>query len=83
MPNTFNIKIKSIDPETRLFVKMTSGSSQAGLAEIEIPAKGAWHHVAVKVADLLTNPDPAAGELELRDIRDLFVLESTGPAQQG
>jgi beta-glucanase (GH16 family) len=76
----FDIKIKSIDPETRLFVKMTSGSSQAGVVEIDIPAKGAWHHVAVKLADLLDNPDPATGELELRDIRDLFVLESTGPA---
>ncbi len=76
----FDIKIKSIEPETRLLVKMNSGDTGAGFVEIEVPAKGAWHHLAVKVADLLANRNPGEANLDLGDIRNLFVLESTGPA---
>ena len=68
----FDIKVKSIAPDTRLFVKMDSGLPNAGSVEIDVPPKGAWHHVAVRVADLLP--------LDVNDIRNVFVLESTGPA---
>jgi hypothetical protein len=77
----FDIKIKSIDPETRLFVKMDSGYPSSGFVEIEIPAKGAWHHVAVKVADLLANRNPGEVPLDIDNIQNLFVLESSGAAR--
>ncbi len=76
----FDLKIKSIAPETRLLVKMDSGYPSGGFVEIEIPARGAWHHVAVKVADLLANRNPGEAVLDLSNIRNVFVLESTGPA---
>jgi beta-glucanase (GH16 family) len=76
----FDIKIKRIDPETRLFVKMDSGYPSVGFFEIEVPRKGEWHHVAVKVADILANRNPGEVPLDLENIRNLFVLESTGPA---
>jgi beta-glucanase (GH16 family) len=76
----FDIKVKSIDPETRLFVKMDSGYPGVGFVEIEIPDKGRWHHVAVKIADLLANRNPGEFPLDLRNIQNVFVLESTGPA---
>lgn len=76
----FDIKILRIAPETRLFVKMNSNHPGAGFVEIEVPRKGAWHHVAVKVADLLDNRNPGETPLDLRNIQNVFVLESTGPA---
>ncbi len=76
----FDIKVKSIDPETRLFVKMDSGYPRVGFVEIEVPAKGTWHHVAVSVADLMANRNPGEAPLDLRNIQNVFVLESTGPA---
>jgi hypothetical protein len=76
----FDIKVKSIDPETRLLVKMDSGHPRVGFVEIEIPAKGEWHHVAVKVADLLANRNPGEAPLDVNNIQNAFVLESTGPA---
>jgi hypothetical protein len=76
----FDIKIKSIDPETRLLVKMDSGYPSVGFVEIEVPATGHWHHVAVKMADLLANRNPGEVPLDVRNIQNVFVLESTGPA---
>ena len=76
----FDIKVKSIDPETRLFVKMDSGYPGVGFVEIEVPDKGRWHHVVVKVADLLANRNPGEAPLDLSNIQNVFVLESTGPA---
>jgi len=35
--------------------------------------------VAVKVADLLANRDPGEAPLDPADIRNVFVLESSGP----
>ena len=75
----FDLKVKSIDPYTRLLVKMDSGSG-TGFVEIDLPAKGAWHHVVVRVADLMANRHPGEAPLDLEDVRNLFVLESSGPA---
>jgi beta-glucanase (GH16 family) len=77
----FDIKLMSIDPKTRLVVKMDSGHPQVGFVEIEVPAAGEWHHVAVKVADLLANRNPGEAPLDLNNIQNVFVLESTGPAK--
>jgi beta-glucanase (GH16 family) len=76
----FDLKVKSIDPETRLVVKMDSGYPVVGFVEIEIPAKGEWHHVAIKVADLLASRNPGEEPLDVENIQNVFVLESTGPA---
>jgi len=76
----FDIKIKRIDSETKLLVKMDSGYPSVGFVEIEVPSKGQWHHVVVKVADLLANRNPGEWPLDLRNVQNVFVLESTGPA---
>jgi beta-glucanase (GH16 family) len=76
----FDIKVKSIDPNTRLFVKMDSGYPQVGFVEIEVPDERSWHHVAVKVADLLANRNPGELPLNVGNLQNVFVLESTGPA---
>ena len=59
---------------------MDSGYPSVGFVEIEVPAKGRWHHVAVKVADLLANRNPGEAPLDASNIQNVFVLESTGPA---
>ena len=51
-----------------------------GFVEIEVPQKHAWHHVSVKVADLLANHGPGELPLDVNNIQNVFVLESTGPA---
>ena len=51
-----------------------------GFVEIEVPTDGAWHPVTVRVADLLANRNPGEAPLDLNNIQNLFVLESTGPA---
>jgi len=76
----FDIKVKSIDPQTKLLVKMDSGYPKAGFVEIEVPPRGQWHDVAIKVADLLANRNPGEAPLDVSNIQNVFVLESTGPA---
>ncbi len=76
----FEIKVDSIGRDTKLLVKM-DGGARSGSVEIEIPAGGEWKHVAVKVADLLDGHDPGEAPLDLSDIHNVFVLESTGPAR--
>lgn len=75
----FEIKIESIDPASRLFVKMNSGESGLGLAEIEVPAPGRWRHVSVRLSDLVATRNPGEEPLDMHDILSMFVLESTGP----
>ena len=77
----FDIKIKSIDPETRLFVKMDSGSSQGRLRRDR--GSGRRVHGTTWRSRWPTSwptAIPGRAPLDLSDIQNVFVLESTGPA---
>ena len=74
----FDILVTDVAPDSQLLVKLDSGWPNVGEKVIDIPAVGEWHHVAVKVADLIANPVPGGGGVDLANIRNLFVLEHLG-----
>lgn len=76
----FDLKVQSIAPQTRLSVKMDSGDSQANVVPIEVSVKKGWQHVAIKIADLIAHPVPGKKPMDLKVLKNVFVLESTGPA---
>jgi beta-glucanase (GH16 family) len=79
----FDIKVKAIDPDATLTVKMDSGYPKLGQAVLT-PARysvGNWQRVAISFAELLADPGPGPG-LDLANVGNAFVIEVTGGAAE-
>ena len=74
----FDIFVADASADSQLVVKLDSGWPDAGEVIIDMPAPGEWHHVAISVADLLANPIPDGGGIDLSRILNVFVLEHRG-----
>ena len=66
-----------IDPETRLVAKFDSGYPDLGQYVIETPEVGKWTHVAIRISDLLANPLDGSNGIDLGNIANLIVIETT------
>ena len=74
----FDMLVVSAEPDSKFTVKLDSGWPNLGEKIIDTPPVGEWQHVAVSVADLLANPNPNGGGVNLNDVLNLFVLEYSG-----
>ncbi len=74
----FDIFVADASQDSQLFVKLDSGWPNLGQLEIDIPAAGEWHHVVVKVSDLLANPLGGGSGVDLSNVQNAFVLEHLG-----
>jgi beta-glucanase (GH16 family) len=78
---SFDLFVDSLAPDTRLLAKLDSGYPNLGQALLEGLPVGEWVHVALRVADLLSSPEPTGAGLDLANVVNVFVLEATGSAQ--
>ncbi|UTA47173.1 family 16 glycosylhydrolase [Simiduia sp. 21SJ11W-1] len=75
----FDMKILSIDPATRLKVKLDSGWPNVSETTLTLPDHNDWASYAVAFAQMADNSiDP--GRANLEQVHNPFVLEATGPA---
>ncbi len=74
----FDIFVVEAAADSQLTVKLDSGWPNLGQVTIDMPAAGEWQHVTVKIANLLANPLPEGGGVDLSNVQNLFVLEHTG-----
>ncbi len=74
----FDMLVVSAEPDSQFTVKLDSGWPNLGEKIIDTPPVGEWQHVAVSVPELLANPNPNGGGVNLTDVLNLFVLEYSG-----
>ncbi len=74
----FRMRVLEASDDSVFKVKLDSGWPNLGEVVINAPALGKWKRVKVSVADLLANPNPAGGGVDLSNIQNLFVLEYSG-----
>ncbi|MFT6101285.1 MAG: beta-glucanase (GH16 family) [Arenicella sp.] len=74
----FDMLVVNAEPDSQFTVKLDSGWPNLGEKIIDMPPIGEWQHVAVSVADLLANPNPNGGGVNLSDVLNLFVLDYSG-----
>jgi len=78
----FKMRVISASDDSKFIVKLDSGWPNLGEKEIDIPELGKWTNVKVRVSDLIANPNPAGGGVDLSNIQNLFVLEYAGTSAQ-
>lgn len=74
----FDLFVFDAAEDSQLIIKMDSGWPNGGQVVIDTPAAGEWHQVSVSIADLLENPIPGGGGVDLSSVLNLFVLEHIG-----
>ena len=74
----FKLRVLDAAEDSQFVVKLDSGWPNLGQVVINAPPSGDWQQVKVKVSDLLANPNPNGGGVNLSNIQNLFVLEYTG-----
>lgn len=76
----FRLRVEAIDPATTLSVKLDSGWPDVSYKDIDIPPLGEWSDIVVAINQLLPNPIET-GQVDLGQLINPFVIESSGPAQ--
>ncbi|NND81555.1 MAG: family 16 glycosylhydrolase, partial [Gammaproteobacteria bacterium] len=74
----FDMLVTHAEADSVFTVKIDSGWPNLGEKVIETPPVGEWQKVAVKVSDLMANPNPNGGGVDISNIQNLFVLEYSG-----
>ena len=74
----FDMKVLDAGEDSKFLVKLASSEEQKGSATIEIPQSGEWTPVSVKISDILKNPLPENGGVDMDAVAKPFVLEHQG-----
>ena len=74
----FKMRVNEASEDSQFTIKLDSGWPNFGEVVIETPEIGKWRNVKVRLEDLIANPNPNGGGVDIANIQNLFVLEYSG-----
>ena len=74
----FDLLVVDASVDSQFTVKLDSGYPNTGAVTIDTPEIGVWEKVSVRVSELMANPIPEGGGVNLANVLNMFVLEYAG-----
>ena len=74
----FDLKVIEASKDSQISVKLVSNEQQQGGSLITLPSTNEWTPVSVKISDIISNPIPEKGGVDLSSVLQPFVLEYQG-----